>query len=196
MHIPVLKLKKVVALQTILFEVIKEYGFNAAQVAEAMKLLDSETGKYTNSLSHRILRNRSWLIISPLHATKASIITIEAGKDEIFFENGKLNIYEKKYGGESFSKSHAEVLDAGNIEYPLILRKWKTGDYFYPLGMRKKKKIARFLIDQKIPQTQKEKTWVLESGKKIIWVVGIRIDDRFKVTSATKKVINFSLSNP
>ena len=195
-HIPVLKLKKVAALQTILFEVIKEYGFNAAQVVEALKLLQSETGKYISSHSHRILRNRGWLIITPLNASKASIITIEAGKEEILFENGKLNIYEKKYEEKSFSKSNAEVLDAGNIEYPLILRKWKSGDYFYPLGMRKKKKIARFLIDQKISQTQKEKTWVLESGKKIVWVVGLRIDDRFKMTSATKKVIHFSLSSP
>jgi tRNA(Ile)-lysidine synthase len=80
-------------------------------------------------------------------------------------------------------------LDADTISFPLLVRPVKAGDYFYPLGMRKKKKVARFLTDLKRSRQEKEQQWVVESEKKILWVIGMRIDDRFKMTSKTKKVL-------
>ncbi len=191
-HIPALKLKKTVPLHTITYEIIKDFGFSAAQTGDVMALLESENGKFVASSSHRIIRNRNWLIIAPVEPTVAANILIESAGQELVFEKGTLRV-EKLTKQEPQAGNQFAFLDAEQIAFPLLLRKWKAGDYFYPLGMKKKKKLARFLIDQKLSKTEKENVWVIESNKKIAWVVGHRIDDRLKVTEQTSEIIKISL---
>ena len=191
-HIPVLKLQRSVPLKTITFEIIKDFGFSSAQTEEVVGLRESESGKYVSSATHRIIRNRNWLIIAPNQSTEAQNILIEKGEKKVLFPGGELNI-EGTVNCQPSTVDRIATLDAADIKFPLLLRKWKQGDYFYPLGMKKKKKLSRFLIDQKVSINDKEKVWVIESNKKILWVIGYRIDDRFKITPSTKEVLKLSL---
>lgn len=205
LHIPVLKLKKSAPLHTIIYEIVKEFGFHSAQVNEVVELLDSESGRYVASSSHRVIKNRNWLIIAPVASTDAETILIEENTKLIEFapdghrksslQFDYITVRDFKPGSYPLPAANAiATLDIKQIRFPLILRKWKKGDYFYPLGMKKKKKLARFFIDQKLSMTDKEKVWVLEANKKIIWVVGYRIDERFKVTDATKNILKIYLT--
>ncbi len=199
-HIPVLKLLRSQPLHSIVYEIIRDFGFTAHQAGDCIALLQSDTGRYIQSATHRIIRNRAWLIISPNQSTETQHILIEA-EGNCAFATNSLEI--KKFPtsnlklilgtAEGQTSNEIAQLDAANIKFPLLLRKWKQGDYFYPLGMSKKKKISRFLIDLKLSMTQKEQVWVIEMNRKIIWVVGLRIDDRFRITDKTKEVIRFVL---
>lgn len=194
LHIPVLKLQQMPAMPTVLFEIIHPYGFTAHQTGEVLALLESQSGKYVASATHRIIRNRQWLIIAPLQSTEAQNILIEAQDSTIAFAGGSLQLSTMDAAAlELSTDNHIAQLDADLIQFPLLLRKWKTGDYFYPLGMTKKKKLSRFFGDLKMSLPEKENTWVLEMDKRIVWVVGRRIDERVKVTGKTKRVVLIKL---
>ncbi len=194
-HISLLKLKKTPAFHTVLFEIIKEVGFSSAQVPEVVKLMEAETGKYIASTSHKIILNRGWLIVSPLLSNESNYIIIEENQEVVSFSKGTLHLkYSQKEEKISTDEMIAQI-DAKEVVFPLMLRKWKQGDYFYPLGMNKKKKLSRFFTDSKYSLTEKENAWVLESDNKIIWVVGKRIDNRFKITHQTKRTLIFKLAS-
>jgi tRNA(Ile)-lysidine synthase len=193
-HIPVLLLMKYNN-RALLYEIIRDYGFNEKQVDEVIKLASSESGKYIVSpaMHYRLIKHRHWFIISPVQSNLSANILIEATDKSVGFENGILH-FELTDNGKLTNDNHIACLDAKEITFPLLLRPRKTGDYFYPLGMTKKKKISRFFIDQKLSKTEKENTWVLESNKRIIWVVGHRIDNRFRLTEKTKQVLRITLT--
>lgn len=192
-HIPVLKLLKTTPLATVLYEITKTFHFTAHQTADVIALLQSESGKYVQSPTHRIIKNRQWLIITANNTAAAQHILIEA-PGIINFEKGTVQVKITSAENHSIQSSPLMAqLNAAETKFPLLLRKWKKGDYFYPLGMTKKKKLSRFFVDQKLSLTQKENTWVIEMNKKIIWVVGIRIDERFKITANTTDVLLIKL---
>jgi tRNA(Ile)-lysidine synthase len=193
-RIPIKKLEKYLD-TSLVYDVIKDYGFGEKQVPDVKKLLKAESGKFIENENFQVIRHRNWLIIAP-KTLDTAIIAIGKDQQLIRYPSGVLE-FDTQLAGKLKLEGDANLalLDIKNIEYPLVLRKWKTGDYFYPLGMTKKKKLSRFFIDQKLSRNIKENTWILESGKRIIWVVGMRIDERFKITPSTKEILRISLTN-
>lgn len=188
LHIPVKQLMKFNN-RALIYDIIEEYGFGERQVEEVIKLAASESGRYILSpaKNFRLIRHRHWFIISPQHSAEGSDnIIIEKDDREVVFPGGTIIVKETASATPVADQLFA-CFSPEEIHFPLLLRRWKAGDYFYPLGMKKKKKVARFLIDQKLTKPQKENTWVLESNKRIVWVAGHRIDDRVKIKANTKK---------
>lgn len=193
--LPIGGLKKIEGFESILFDLVSGYGFTSHQLPELIELLDAESGKNIFSGSHRIINHRQWLYIQPLTSPEPSI-TLLNGPGESF-TIGDVEFYCEEVPADSnLSDNENEVLvDGRDISFPIIVRKRREGDYFYPLGMRKKKKIGRFLSDNKIDPITREKILILESDQRIIWVAGQRIDDRFKVVpGSTKYILRFRLS--
>ncbi|MFY7901010.1 MAG: tRNA lysidine(34) synthetase TilS [Chitinophagaceae bacterium] len=188
-HVPIVKLQKTKPLQTVVFELIKNYGFSSTQVTEVIKLLDGMNGSMMVSTSHRLIVNRGWLIVAPIENTLAATIVIEELENTVEFREGFLQMKLTNNSDVLTSDNSVAFINVGLIQMPLVLRPYKTGDYFYPLGLNKKKKLSKFLMDKKLSVTEKEKIWVLESDKKIIWVIGHRIDHRCRITPQTQQVL-------
>lgn len=188
---PVLLLKQQPALHTLVYELYQPFGFSPAQGKEIIKLLDAPSGKQVLSHTHRIIRHRKWLLLVPIETSTAMLQVWESHTETIVFPEGTLE-QTRSIANPETTKSADQLtalLDADCIQFPLILRPWKAGDYFYPQGLGKKKKISRFLIDNKVAVSDKEKVYVLESCERIVWVVGMRIDDRCKITPGTKQLL-------
>jgi tRNA(Ile)-lysidine synthase len=182
--------------RALIFQLIYPYGFTEKQVAEVEKLASAESGKFIQSPDkrYRIIRHRQWFIISPVNSAEVDHFVIETeGQTRCGEKN--IAITRSAYSSQLIPDSlNIAMLDAKDLSFPMVLRKWKAGDYFYPLGMRKKKKLARLFIDLKLSKAAKEKVWVLESDKKILWVVCHRIDERFKITEKTKEVLKITFT--
>ncbi len=182
-------------LPLLLHELIKKYGFSYLQATEISKNLNAHSGKQHLSPTHRLLIDRQQLIISPLaEPDQNPEYKIEKLTTELDLGDHKL-LFGHFYVDDFAPKKSADVaaLDADKLNFPLRLRKWQPGDKFRPLGMRGQKKVSDFLIDQKVPVTEKEHVYVLVSGSEIVWLVGYRIGDRCKISAQTKNILEARL---
>ncbi|MBP6731035.1 MAG: tRNA lysidine(34) synthetase TilS [Chitinophagales bacterium] len=185
--IPLLKLKKTKSAASVLYEYLKDFGFNGEQCNDMVAAIDAEAGKQFLSPTARLIKDRKHFILTPLTQQQQSVQVINEGDTEIKFANRTLKL---SPAAEVKPDKSVAYIDKTKLEYPLLVRPWAAGDYFYPFGMKmKKKKLKKFLTDEKVPVHEKENIWVIESNKKIAWVIGYRIDDRFKVTTHTKDTL-------
>lgn len=188
-YINISKLLKVTAPKTILFEILKDFGFNSSQVEGVFCILNSESGKMFYSETHILLKDREFLILKENKKQKADL-TIINKETQAINEPLKISFTEKEYSDMKINPDkNFAFIDAEKLSYPLMLKKISDGDFFYPLGMKGKKLLSDFLTDLKLNIFDKEETYLLLSGDEIMWVVGHRIDNRYKVTDKTRKVL-------
>lgn len=192
LYIPLRKLVHCQPLATIVYELLKPFGLGPNQLHDALQLIDSDSGRYINLEQYRLLKDRNFFIITTIEAGYSENILIE--DQVIHIEREQFTLKSKRVDEmpkpAQIAASEAYI-DVKALSFPLLLRPWRMGDYLYPIGMgMKKKKVKKLLIDLKIPQHEKEQVWVLESNKKIVWVCGLRSDERFKVGPATKDILH------
>ena len=184
------KIKKQVDIPTIMFELLHPYNFNNSVIEQLTEHLNSEPGKIFHSETHRLIIDRNHLIISAKGDYSKGSYIISQEDSELIIPNKLIINRLQKSEGYILPKDQNRVhIDASKISFPLTIRNWKEGDFFYPLGMKKKKKLSDFFIDNKLSLFEKEKVQLLISNNEIVWIVGIRLDDRFKITNDTKKII-------
>lgn len=189
-HISIEKLQKLNPLEAYLYEFFKDYGFTAWN--DIKNLMSATSGKEVRSKTHRLLKDREDFLLQKLETSEDEVFFIAEDTQAIDYPLkiaiGEVDNYEKA------NNSNILYIDKKTLKYPLVLRKWKEGDYFYPLGMKGKKKVSKFFKDEKMDIISKERQWLLCSDDKIVWIPGKRADERFKVTEATKTIIKITLS--
>ena len=189
-----LKISDLLALKPLnnyLYELLNPYGFMTIEAIA--KSLKGQSGKQFFSSTHELLIDREFIFISELDVKKNELITIEETTNSI-----KIPIqltFSKTNNVKWIKDVNFAQLDFEKLQFPLTLRNWKEGDKFMPLGMQTFKKLSDYFIDNKFSILNKKKQWLLCSNTDIVWVVGHRIDERYKLQSKTKKVYIAQLLN-
>lgn len=176
----------------ILWRLIRNFHFTLPVCEDIIHALPGQPGKRFLSPTHQLVIDRSTLIITE-HTDFWNPTEIGAAQTSASLGPWNMTI-EKVDGKAPPDDPDIAVLDMDHLHFPVVWRTWQPGDFFYPLGMEHKKKVSDFLIDNKVPLSNKPHVTVLESAGRIIWVVGYRIDNRFKVSDSTKQAVQFTVS--
>ena len=175
---------------TWLYELFSPFGFTGSQCAGIEQMMTAPPGKRSVSPTHQLFKDRDRLILvesAPREVQRFYLDSPEKPSSIPFSMD--IEILERNALGQIPGDPMTACLDFHSIQFPLTLRHWLHGDYFYPLGMEQMKKVSDFFVDTKVPLPQKERIWILASGRKIVWIVGHRIDHRFRITEDTSKVL-------
>ncbi|MCE5345667.1 MAG: tRNA lysidine(34) synthetase TilS [Bacteroidales bacterium] len=176
--------------KALLYELFKPYGINNQQLCDLTEVIEGKTGGWLLTGTHRIVKNRKEIIITQNNSENNHVAVIHDisgfGELQVIASAGYADI------DENFiipADRTVACIDSAKVLFPVIIRKWQAGDYFYPLGMNQKKKLSDYFIDNKYSIIEKENKLILESDGKIVWIIGDRIDNRFRITKSTKKAL-------
>lgn len=177
--------------ETILFELLRPYQFNRTQVHEIFSSLEKESGKLFFSSTHRLLKDRKDLFLTPLKEETIQSSFQILSENDIIHLPIELSFHRIVYTTETRIEKDKNCawFDADKVHFPLELRRWQTGDWFIPFGMTGKQKLSDYFSNNKYSRFEKENAWLLCSGNDVLWIVGERTDNRFRVESTTKQVL-------
>lgn len=196
-RLSILKLKSLRITAPVLYDLLRPYKFSLSDIEDILAGLNSESGRKFHSEKFSLIKDRNFLIIEDENELKE--------KGEYFIEEGistisnpiKLSIKQVKNSPDfTIPRSNKTIaIDYDKLSFPLILRHWREGDYFVPLGMNGRKKLSDYFIDQKVNILDKKKFWLVISGNDIVWIVGKQIDERYKVGPQTQNILKLSLND-
>ncbi len=187
-RIDIKKIKELTPIKYYVHALFNDYNFK--EWDNVIDLLTAMSGKEIYSKTHKLVKNRDYLLLSKIESEENSSYKVQ--KNCTFLKE-PIQITIREVKALEQVTSDTLYVDKKTLKYPLVVRKWEEGDYFYPLGMKGKKKVAKFFKDEKIDIISKQKQWLLCSDNKIVWVIGKRADDRFKITDATKSILKFEV---
>ena len=189
-HFDLKRLKQLPNYKSYLYHWLIDYGFSAWD--DIYDLVESQSGKQVFSKDYRLLKDRDSLILCPMN--------LEEEEEEFFINKNQkevkvpINLSFSRVKDFSAVSNEVIFVDEDQLWYPLVLRRWQTGDVFQPFGMDgKSKKVSKFFKDEKLSLIEKENAWLLCSDKQIIWIVGLRQDERFKIKNTTKTILKIEL---
>lgn len=177
--------------QTILYELLKPYGFNRVVAQEIFQSLTKTSGKTFYSSNYRLIKDRDYLLLTPIVKEELPDSFIISSEEDIHHLPIELSFDEIVLTTEILIQKDRQIayFDKDKITFPLELRRWREGDWFIPFGMNGKKKLSDYFTDHKFSRFQKEEAWLLCSANDILWIIGERTDNRFRVDSTTKQVL-------
>lgn len=189
-HFDLNQLKKLPNYKSYLYHWLSEFGFSAWD--DIYDLVESQSGKQVFSTEFRLLKNRNFLILSPINSIDEN--------EEYFIEKEQkevkvpLNLTFSRVKDISTVSNATIFVDEDKLQFPLVLRHWKEGDHFQPFGMEgKSKKVSKLFKDEKLSLIEKENIWLLCSADQIVWIIGIRQDERFKIENKTENILKIQL---
>ena len=190
-HFDVSKIKSLVSVKSYLYPLFFKYGFTDWN--EIYNLLEAQSGKEIHSKTHKIIRDRKVLILVSNQILLPKKQIISSLEKPIYIDHMNCFLRINKSSSISNNNDNVIYIDDTQLEYPLILRPWKNGDYFFPKGFNKRKKLSKFFKDEKLSVVEKSKLMLLCSKDKIVWILGIRQDSRFIATSKSKSISKISI---
>jgi len=189
--IAIAALKACAPLETYLYGIFSDYGFSEWNNVKA--LLEGMSGKSVWSKTHRLVKDRDYLLLSEIEDIEDGLATYTIPKDAVSIK-APLKLEFSLVAERGNNEQNVIYVAKNALKYPLLIRKWNKGDYFYPIGLNGKKKLAKFFKDEKVSVLDKAAQWLLCSEDKIVWVIGRRADNRFKVVDATTEIMKITLN--